>query len=79
MKFWIYVEPVSATSNEPIWTIMSDKAILADYWEYWCTQMDRVGRSDEISEQSCIEDWVTVHWAVEATPEALARIVSDGQ
>ena len=77
MKYWIYVEPASETSMLPVWTILSEKAILAQYWDYWYDRMRLAGHGAEISEQRCIEDWVTVHWAVEATPESLLRIIHE--
>lgn len=75
MRYWLYVEPAGKTS-EPIFTIMGDSAVLAEYWDYWCAQMTRVGKSDLINQEDCILDWATVHWAVEATPEALLQIIS---
>lgn len=76
MKHWIYVEPASETSTLPVWTILSDRAILAQYYSYWCTRMWQAGKGDELDEQQCIEDWVSTHWAIEATPEALLRIIN---
>lgn len=75
MRYWLYVEPAGKTS-EPIFTVMSDKAILGEYWNYWCEQMTRVGKASEVNEEDCILDWVMLHWAVEATPEALMQIIS---
>lgn len=77
MKYWLYAEPAADFSAEPVYTILSDKAILAQYWDYWYDRMRLAGHGAEISEQRCIEDWVTVHWAVEATPEALLRIINE--
>lgn len=37
--------------------------ILAQYFPYWSEQMRRVGKADQISEESCIEDFMVVHWA----------------
>ena len=79
MKHWIYTEPVSEHSSEPIYNILSDKAILDSYYDYWCGRMTKVGKADLINPQDCILDWVTVHWAVEATPETLLRIIQNGQ
>lgn len=79
MKYWIYAEPVTAFSSEPTWTIMSDKAIIASYYDYWSGKMKGAGKEHLINQENCIMDWVTVHWAVEATPESLLRIIKDGQ
>lgn len=76
MRYWIYAEPVNEKCVEPIFQIFSDKAILASYWEYWCKQMRKVNKAEEMTEANCIDDWVTVHWAVLATTESLLRIIS---
>lgn len=75
MRYWLYVEPAGKTS-EPIFVIMSDKAILAEYWDYWCERMRSVGKADLINKEDCILDWATIHWASEATHETLAKIIS---
>jgi len=76
MRYWIYAEPVNEKSVEPIFQIFSDKAILASYWEYWCKQMRKVNKPEEMTEANCIDDWVAVHWAVLATTESMLRIIS---
>lgn len=75
MRYWLYVEPAGKTS-EPIFTVMSDAAILGEYWDYWCERMKSVGREHLINKEDCILDWVMLHWAVEATPEALLQIIT---
>lgn len=74
MRYWLYVEPAGA-SSEPVFVIMSDKAVLAQYWDYWCMRMRTVGREEEINEEDCILDWAVLHWATEATNEALTNII----
>ena len=74
MRYWIYSEPLSAESYEPIWQIWSDKAILVSYWDYWCGRMREADRVSQISENNCITDWAAVHWALPATRENLAHI-----
>ena len=39
--------------------------IIAEYWEFWVSQLKRVGREDLISRENCIEDWIAVNWALE--------------
>jgi hypothetical protein len=72
MKYYSYVEP---TDNElsVIKVVMSEEEILKSYWDYWCTRMKEAGHVDLISQQMCIEDWCTVHWA---TPEDVFRFRS---
>lgn len=76
MRYWIYAEPVSATSSEPVYQVLSDKAILDTYWDYWCGRMRSVGREAQISENNCVTDWAATHWAVPATTESLLRIIA---
>lgn len=79
MKYWLYTEPATAFSSEPVYMIMSDKAILANYYDYWRGKMIGAHKQDLISEEACIQDWVTIHWAMEATEEVLLRIIKNGQ
>ena len=76
MRYWIVAEPASAESSEPVYTIMSDAAILAQYFDYWGERMASVGKADQINEEDCILDWATIHWATPATSEALVKIIS---
>jgi hypothetical protein len=75
MRYWIYCEPVSETSSEPVYHIYSDRAILDTYWDYWSTAMRAVGRELQISENHCITDWAAVHWAWPADSESLQKII----
>lgn len=78
MRYWITVEPVSADSAEPVYTILSDKAILAQYYDYWCSRMEAVHKGHLINEEECISDWAIVHWAEEATLDTLKKIIKHG-
>ena len=81
MNHWLVVEPVGETS-EPIWMVYSDDAILAEYWATWSTQgmawnADRnIDLGTGINPLRCIEDWITIHWAIPATAESLINIIS---
>ena len=78
MRYWIYAEPASANSSTPVYTIMSDEAIIESYWDYWCGKMKSNGMGIRIEQKArCIDDWVTIHWAWEATPENLLRLIQD--
>lgn len=57
MPNWLVDEP---DGTMEVWT---ESKILSVYWAYWSNQMLRVGRSPMITEQNCIDDFVTVHWA----------------
>ncbi len=81
MTYWLIAEPIGCGS-EPVWKIYSEQAILEEYWVYW----ERQGRAynkangldslEGIITKRCIEDWIVIHWAVQATPETLLRIIS---
>lgn len=81
MRFWLIAEP-AGNSEEPVWKIYSDDAILAEYWEYWLSKMTDYNTINNIAEGTgvtpinCIEDWTVVNWAVLATDENLANILS---
>lgn len=81
MKHWLYVEPVGE-SVEPVWMVYSNDAILAEYWDRWSKHVMAINTEKGIdpgtgvSPLRCIDDWVTIHWAVEATPENLLNILS---
>lgn len=77
MRYWIYCEPAGEKTTEPCWTILSDKAVLDTYWDYWCERMRQKNLEHLIDRDRCIEDWVTIHWAVEATPQSLLRIIGE--
>ena len=81
MRYWLLAEPVGK-SNEPVWKIYSDDSILAEYWEQWMQRGMAYNREHGFDEGTginplrCIDDWVVVHWAVEATHENLLNIIS---
>lgn len=79
MKYYVYVEP-AGNSSETVYTIMSELAILAQYWDYWYSRAQQVvgaleGLSTEQLQQRCVEDFCTIHWAVPATPEHLTQLL----
>ena len=45
----------------------TEKEILDEYWYFWHTAMvKKFGEGHKtITEENCIKDWVTVHWAWE--------------
>lgn len=71
MKYYSYVEPDDSQEMSPVFVVMSEKEILAEYYDYWCSKMREVGKEDEISEQRCIEDWCVIHWAI---PEQIYKM-----
>ena len=61
-QVWVYLVP-GDDGVTPITVTMTEAEILRDYFPYWKTQMIKAGKSDLISEQHCVEDWVVIHWA----------------
>ena len=37
--------------------------ILREYFDYWSGEMVKAGKSLKISEDKCIQDWCTIHYA----------------
>ena len=74
MKYYIYVEPLSAGSSEPVYVIMSETGVLAEqgakFYAKFYTELDL---EETAERQRIIDDWCTVHWASELTPEFINR------
>lgn len=60
---WRYNDP---SNIEPI--DICEQQILLQYFPWWSGEMMRMGRQDLISEDNCIQDWVTVNWAWRVEP-----------
>jgi hypothetical protein len=58
---WRYVEP--GLNDEPVYVEMSEAQILANYFQWWKSKMEKAGKANLISERNCIDDWVVVNWA----------------
>ena len=61
---WRYDEQ-GGTEETNVVVELTDSEILDQYYEYWKTQMTKVGKADQISPEACIEDFVVVNWAWE--------------
>ena len=71
MKYWSYSEPHYDASGKLFNVVVtkSEDEILDEYYEYWVSRMKRVNKEDLISKDNCINDWVVVHWAWNASLE----------
>jgi hypothetical protein len=50
--------------------LWSEEQILKSYYTYWCGKMIQNVDNPDLNTNNCIEDWCTVHWAIEVpTPE----------
>ncbi len=79
--FYVYQEPASNSCNSPVWTILTEKSILAQYWTYWSTRMIEKGlfcpeRMSQMEER-CIDDFLTVHWAFPASAKEIGDMFAD--
>jgi len=65
MTKYSYVEPNE--DGNPVEFVYDEAEILFEYWPYWKERMvKKYGEGHElITEENCIEDWVTVNWATE--------------
>lgn len=58
---WRYVEP--GDNMQPVMKEFTESQILEQYGPWWRSEMRRVGKADEISDENCIMEWVVVNWA----------------
>lgn len=65
MRYYSYTTPDEIVEFESTKYIYSEDEILGEYWDYWTDRMREVGRQDLINKETCIDDWKTLHWAVE--------------
>lgn len=63
--YYTYVEP--GPDDKPVYTTLSKKEILKEYWPYWSKKMIEKYGEDSFHKtwtaSDCIDDWVTTHWA----------------
>lgn len=62
MRYFSYVIP-DDNDWEVTKMVYSEQEILMEFWEFWCKEMKGNGFSELISQENCIQDWVTYHWA----------------
>lgn len=70
MRIFEYVEPNWSLGGQeafdhPRIIRMSEEDIMREYYPYWIEQMTKVNRADLINKENCIEDWMSIHWAME--------------
>ena len=58
---------------------MTEREILAHYYEYWRGQMIRADKLDLICAENCIQDWIVVNWAAKGGKEAFQKESADGK
>ena len=48
----------------------SEDQIIEAYYSYWTQKMIIANKGHEVTRERCIEDWCTVHWAIEVETPA---------
>jgi hypothetical protein len=49
--------------DEPV--VVTEDDIRRIYYDYWCLEMTRAGKADQISWDNCVDDFLVVNWAWE--------------
>jgi len=63
MKYYTIVFP--GEFGQHVQETWNREQILKFYWTHWNRKMFQSGNSDKVTEDNCIEDWITIHWAEE--------------
>jgi hypothetical protein len=63
MKYYTIVFP--GEYGQHVQETWSTDQILKSYYPYWCGMMIQNVAAPDLSEVNCIDDWITVHWAME--------------
>jgi hypothetical protein len=51
--------------GKPVYSVVDEKKILSMYFIYWAEEMTKRGKSEEISYENCLDEWINVNWARE--------------
>ena len=65
MKLYEIVYPNE--NNQDIVEVLTEDEIIARYYPHWEKKMIDNYPDEARTRQRCIDDWCTVHWAVEIT------------
>jgi hypothetical protein len=67
MRKWIVNEPGGERGEINEIRTVTDEEILSEYWDFWKDKMEKKYGVDSplITKESCIQDWVVIHWAWE--------------
>lgn len=63
MKYWTICYP--GEFGQHVQETFSEEQILKSYYKHWLHKMVEANKHDLISNERCIEDWITIHWAIE--------------
>ena len=62
MKYWTICYP--GEHGQHVQETFTEEQILRSYFSLWFHKMCQADKHELISDQRCIDDWITVHWAV---------------
>lgn len=63
MRYWTIVFP--GEHGQHVQETWSEDQILKSYYSYWFHKMCEANMHSIISNDLCIVDWITIHWAME--------------
>jgi 2-succinyl-5-enolpyruvyl-6-hydroxy-3-cyclohexene-1-carboxylate synthase len=63
MKYWTICYPGEV--GQHVRETFSEEQIIKSYYRHWMHVMVEANKHEFISEENCIEDWKTIHWAEE--------------
>lgn len=63
MKYWTIVFP--GEFGQHVQETWSEDQIIKSYYTYWYGKMVQANKHELISRELCIDDWCTIHWAME--------------
>lgn len=63
MKYYTIVYP--GEFGQLVKETFSEDQIIKSYYRYWITKMIKANKYDMISRELCIDDWISLHWAME--------------
>jgi hypothetical protein len=80
MKYWMHCTP-AGLSGYPIWSVYSEDAIIAEYWDSWSKNMRKYNIENDldphqdINQENCVEDWVCINWAIPCNRDTILEII----
>lgn len=73
MRFFKYQYP--GPDDQVVSVVISEDEIIKEYYPHWSSLMLKAGRRPDF--KSCIEDWITEHWAWEISLEEYKNVNSN--
>jgi hypothetical protein len=77
MPNWKFYEPADEKAKNTLMSVYSEKMIIDEYFPWWSQKMKSLGREERISHQNCIDDFVTIHWAMPTVEPPGVRLIKN--